>query len=164
MCNRIKKFGIKKKVCFSVIIILALFLVFAFTFPLEKYQDCKLNGNNGIARVPKAVDYKRGRLKELPKYNGNPRKMFQVDLRSYDLSELDVKNNLKDLTYASFDSKTKWPSTLPKGFDTNTIMEYGKNPGLNLRKLHEKGITGKGVSMAIIDGTLLTGHEEYKDN
>ncbi|WMJ81826.1 S8/S53 family peptidase [Clostridium sp. MB40-C1] len=163
MWNRIKKFSVKKKVCFSIIIILALFLVFACTFPLAKYKDCKVNGNSGIARVPKAVDYKRGELKELPKYDGNPRKMFQVDLRGYDLSELDIKNNLKDLMYASFDSKTKWPSTLPKGFDTNTIMEYGKNPGLNLRKLHKKGITGKGVSIAIIDGTLLTGHEEYKD-
>ncbi|WP_242850626.1 S8/S53 family peptidase [Clostridium lundense] len=163
MWNRIKKFSVKKKVCFSIITILVLFIVFAFTFPINKYQDCKVNGNSGIARVPKAVDYKRGKLKELPKYDGNPRKLWQMDLRSYDLSELDIKNNLKDLMYADFDSKTKWPSSLPKGFDINTIMEYGKNPGLNLRKLHKKGITGKGVSMAIIDGTLLTDHEEYKD-
>ncbi|WP_315121694.1 S8/S53 family peptidase [uncultured Clostridium sp.] len=163
MWNRIKKFSAKKKVCVSIIIILALFVVFAFTFPIGKYQDCKVNGNSGIARVPKAIDYKRGKLKELPKYEENSNKMWQVDLRSYDLSELDIKNNLKDLIYADFDSKTKWPSTLPNGFDKNTIMEYGKNPGLNLRKLHEKGITGKGVSMAIIDQTLLIDHEEYKD-
>ncbi|WP_242850625.1 S8/S53 family peptidase [Clostridium lundense] len=163
MWNHIKKFSVKKKVCFSIIIILVLFVVFAFTFPINKYHDCKVNGNSGIAHVPKAIDYRKGKLKELPKYDGNPQKLWQMDLRSYDLSELDIKNNLKDLMYADFDSKTKWPSSLPKGFDTNTIMEYGKNPGLNLRKLHEKGITGKGVSMAIIDQTLLTDHEEYKD-
>ncbi|OFI07538.1 subtilase family protein [Clostridium acetireducens DSM 10703] len=163
MWNCIKKFSIKKKVCFSLIIILVLFVVFAFTFPIGKYEDCKVNGNSGIAKAPKAVDYKRGKLKELPKYDGNSEKDWQVDLRSFDLSELDIKNNFKDLMYADFDSKTKWPSSLPKKFDKNAIMEYGKNPGLNLRKLHEKGITGKGVSMAIIDQTLLTNHKEYKD-
>ncbi|KAJ48930.1 hypothetical protein BD780_000369 [Clostridium tetanomorphum] len=163
MWNHIKKFSVKKKVCFSIIIILVLFVVFAFTFPIGKYNDCKVNGNSGIARVPNPVDYKRGKLKELPTYEENSNKMWQVDLRSCDLYELDIKNNLKDLMHADFDSKTKWPSDLPKGFDKNAIMEYGKNPGLNLRKLHEKGITGKGVSMAIIDQTLLTDHEEYKD-
>ncbi|WP_291578918.1 S8 family serine peptidase [Clostridium sp. UBA6640] len=153
----------KKKIFFTLVIILGGFLIFAFNFPLFKYGDSNVDGNSGIARVPTAVEYKRGKLKELPKYDENSKKPWQVDLRSYDLSELNVKNNLKDLMHADFDSKTKWPSDIPKEFDIQTIMEYGKNPGLNLRKLHEKGITGKGVSMAIIDGTLLVDHEEYKD-
>jgi hypothetical protein len=159
----------KKKIFFAFVIILGGFLIFAFNFPqqqeesLVKYVDYKVNGNNGIARVPNAADYRRGKLEELPKYDENSEEMWQVDLRGYDLSELNVKNNLKDLMHADFDSKTKWPSDIPKEFDRQTIMEYGKNPGLNLRKLHEKGITGKGVSMAIIDSTLLVDHEEYKD-
>jgi hypothetical protein len=163
MLNSIKKFSLKKKILFILITILGVFLIFAFNFPLGKYVNSKVNGNSGIARVPNAVDYKKGKLKELPKYDENSKKQWQVDLRSYDLSELNVKNNLKDLMHADFDSKTKWPSDIPKEFDRQAIMEYGKNPGLNLRKLHEKGITGKGVSMAIIDQTLLTDHEEYKD-
>ncbi|WP_461612059.1 S8 family serine peptidase [Clostridium sp. Marseille-QA1073] len=163
MLNNIKKFSLKKKVFFILVIILGGLLIFAFNFPLGKYVNSKVNGNSGIARVPNAVDYKRGKLKELPKYDENSEELWQVDLRSYDLSELNIKNNLKDLMYADFDSKTKWPSDIPKEFDRQTIMEYGKNPGLNLRKLHEKGITGKGVSMAIIDQTLLVNHEEYKD-
>ncbi|WP_333861585.1 S8 family serine peptidase [Clostridium sp.] len=163
MLNNIKKFSLKKKIFFIFITVLGLFLIFAFNFPLGKYADSKVNGNSGIARVPNVMDYKRGKLKELPKYDENSKKQWQVDLRSYDLSELNVKNNLKSLMYADFDSKTKWPSDIPKEFDRQAIMEYGKNPGLNLRKLHEKGITGKGVSMAIIDQTLLTDHEEYKD-
>jgi hypothetical protein len=42
-------------------------------------------------------------------------------------------------------------------------MELGKNPGLNLRELHKKGITGKGIGIAIIDQGLLVDHVEYKD-
>lgn len=42
-------------------------------------------------------------------------------------------------------------------------METGKNPGLNIRKLHQIGITGKGVGLAIIDQRLLVDHCEYKN-
>jgi subtilisin family serine protease len=43
-------------------------------------------------------------------------------------------------------------------------MAAGKNPGLGVNALHEQGINGKGVSIAIIDQTLFTGHPEYQDN
>jgi len=87
-----------------------------------------------------------------------------VDLTSYDLSDLDLSEYYDNLLYASFDSKTIWPDKLPKNFDPNRIAELGKNPGLKVRQLHEKGITGKGVGIAIIDGALLTEHVEYKDS
>lgn len=163
MLDSIKKLSLKKKILFSIIIILGGFLIFAFNFSVAQYVDYRVNGNSGLARVPNAIDYKRGKLKKIPRYEENSEKNWQVDLRSYDLSEINIKDNLKDLMYADFDSKTKWPSDMPQGFDIQAIMEKGKNPGLNLRKLHKKGITGKGVSMAIIDQTLLTDHEEYKD-
>jgi len=41
------------------------------------------------------------------------------------------------------------------------IMENGKNPGLGIRGLHDKGITGKGVNVAIIDQNLLLDHPEF---
>lgn len=41
------------------------------------------------------------------------------------------------------------------------IMENGKNPGLGIRKLHKKGITGKGINVAIIDQNLLLHHPEF---
>ena len=41
------------------------------------------------------------------------------------------------------------------------VMENGKNPGLGIRKLHDKGITGKGVNVAIIDQNLLLDHPEF---
>ena len=41
------------------------------------------------------------------------------------------------------------------------IMEAGKNPGLGVRALHEQGITGEGVRVAIIDQNLLLDHPEF---
>ena len=44
----------------------------------------------------------------------------------------------------------------------NEIMEEGKNPGLGVRGLHKKGITGEGVNVAIIDQPIELNHPEYK--
>ncbi|MFB0553376.1 MAG: M56 family metallopeptidase, partial [Phycisphaerae bacterium] len=41
--------------------------------------------------------------------------------------------------------------------------EQGKNPGLGIRRLHEKGITGRGVRIAILDQKLLVDHQEYAE-
>lgn len=44
------------------------------------------------------------------------------------------------------------------------IMEAGKNPGLGVRSLHERGITGKGVNVAIIDQNMVLDHPEFAEN
>ena len=119
-----------------------------------------------IVRKPNEVDYSfihPGKMTELPSYNPNSGQMWQVDLRSSDLTNLDLSEKLDDLLYADFDSKTKWPNKLPYGFEPQMIMELGKNPGLGLRELHKKGITGKGIGLAIIDQGLLVDHVEYKE-
>jgi hypothetical protein len=72
-------------------------------------------------------------------------------------------DRIDDLFYADFDSKTRWPRKLPAGFDPMHVMELGKNPGLGIRGLHQQGITGKGIGIAIIDQGLLVDHIEYKD-
>ena len=41
------------------------------------------------------------------------------------------------------------------------LMEAGKNPGLGVRSLHQQGITGEGVRVAIIDQNLLLNHPEF---
>ena len=42
------------------------------------------------------------------------------------------------------------------------VLEKGKNPGLGVRSLHAKGITGKGITVAIIDQNLASlNHPEY---
>lgn len=84
--------------------------------------------------------------------------LWNVDLRNLDLSgEGDYLNG------EDFDSLTQWPGPekLPAGFDPKKLLEEGKNPGLGIRALHEKGIDGKGVGIAIMDQPLLLGHEEY---
>ena len=80
-----------------------------------------------------------------------------------DLRAMDLRG--ADLFKTTFDSFTSWPSRemLPEGFDPERVLEWGKCPGLGVRELHERGVTGKGVHVAIIDQPLLMDHEEYKD-
>ncbi len=114
-----------------------------------------------LCREPPATDFTQmfGALDHLPDaWEDGTR-----DLRSTDLRSADLSGELDALLLSDFDSKTQWPDSLPDGFDPDAIMEQGKNPGLGVRALHEKGITGKGVGIAIIDQTLLTGHTEYAD-
>lgn len=85
-----------------------------------------------------------------------------IDLRGIDLSDANLNDKIDDLKNFRFDSKTKWPNNLPDGFNPKLLMELGKDPGLNIKSLHEKGITGKGIGIAIIDQSLLVNHEEYK--
>jgi hypothetical protein len=42
-------------------------------------------------------------------------------------------------------------------------MDLGLNPGLGVRQLHRRGITGKGIGIGIIDQPLLVNHVEYRD-
>jgi hypothetical protein len=104
-------------------------------------------------------------MKSLPKYDPDSTNPFQVDLRSYDLSKLDLSNSIDDLLYATFNDRTIWPALnqIPPKFDWQKIMELGKNPGLGVRSLHKKGITGRGVAVAILDQPLLVDHQEYAD-
>jgi len=41
------------------------------------------------------------------------------------------------------------------------IMEKGKDPGLRVSQLHQQGITGDSVTLAIIDQPMLLDHPEY---
>ena len=117
----------------------------------------------GIHVYPPPADYGRGKLKAVPSYDPSLTDVWQVDLRSYDLQALDVSGRLDDLLQADFDTRTQWPASLPSPFDPAKIMELGVNPGLGVRSLHEQGITGRGVGVAIIDQALLVNHVEYAD-
>lgn len=93
----------------------------------------------------------------------NKNDIWGYDVRSFDISKEDL-SIVEDYNDLSFNSDTVWPDKLPKGFDPEQILEFNKNPGLGIRALHEKGITGAGVGIAIIDQALLLDHEQYKDN
>lgn len=103
--------------------------------------------------------------------SGQPGKVTapnELDVRSCNLADWDFRAysawELADVL--TFDSQTVFPKTanLPRGFDPDRILLHGTNPGLSIRRLHKKGINGRGVAVAIIDQNLLTTHEEYKDH
>jgi hypothetical protein len=116
-----------------------------------------------IERKPEPWNWDAGKLIYVPTYDPNSVGGGEMDFRANDLSELDLSNSLDDLLYASFDDRTIWPAEekMPPDYDWKKIMELGKNPGLGIRQLHQAGITGRGVGIAIIDQTLLVEHLEY---
>ena len=91
--------------------------------------------------------------------------IWQMDYRTQNLSQLDLHYSLNDLLLAFFDDRTVWPpaNKMPFSFDPQRIMKLGRNPGLGVRSLHERGITGEGIGVAIIDMPLLVDHQEYVD-
>ncbi len=93
-------------------------------------------------------------LKKLNRFTG-----FQ----NVSLKKIDLRKEAALIATLSFDSHTEWPGAdcLPAGFNPRRLLEDGKNPGLGVRSLHEQGITGRGVGIAVIDQPLLTDHEEY---
>lgn len=117
----------------------------------------------GLVRRPPAVSFDKEPLLKLPVYKPESPNPFQVDLRSADVAKVELENQLSNLVHADFDTKTCWPARLPEGFEPNRILDLGKNPGLGVRDLHRRGITGKNIGLAIIDQTLLVEHVEYKE-
>ncbi|MFB0516133.1 MAG: S8/S53 family peptidase, partial [Candidatus Neomarinimicrobiota bacterium] len=82
-----------------------------------------------------------------------------------DLSRLDLSQKGDLLERMPFDSRTVWPEPglLPWGFEPGRRLEEGKNPGLGVRSLHQEGINGSGVGIAIMDMSLRRDHVEYAD-
>jgi len=128
-----------------------------------EYRTTLTKEGRGIARHPSQADFGRGLLAAIPTFQPGRREPFQVDLRGYDLRTLDLSGRLGDLLMASFDDRTRWPDKTSAGFDWHEIMKLGRNPGLGVRQLHARGVTGKGIGVAIIDQGLLVDHVEYRD-
>lgn len=84
-------------------------------------------------------------------------------LANVSLIKLDLRDHIEFLNSMTYDSLTEWPSAekLPVGFRPDEFLTNAMDPGLGIRALHEKGIDGTGVGIAIIDQPLLLGHEEY---
>ena len=114
-----------------------------------------------ICRRPAPSDYRSKPVTALPSYDPASGKLWQVDLRGLDIGALDLSGRTTDLVFADFDTRTKFPAKLPEGFDPARYLELGRDPGLGVRALHAKGITGKGIGIGIIDQPLLVTHTEY---
>jgi hypothetical protein len=132
--------------------------------PKAAYETRRSPGQElAIVRQPPPARFHFGALRELPRYRPDATSPFQVDLRSRDVSSLDLSGRTSDLLRADFDDRTRWPEGLPAGFEVPKLKELGRNPGLGVRELHRRGITGKGVGIGIIDQPLLVDHVEYRD-
>ncbi|MEA5077442.1 MAG: hypothetical protein VB013_02615, partial [Anaerolineaceae bacterium] len=83
-----------------------------------------------------------------------------MDIRGYDLENYQKPIDRSLIETFWYDGATNWPSSVVSL--ANQVLEEGKNPGLGVRDLHAQGITGKGVSVAIIDQPLGLNHPEYK--
>ena len=85
------------------------------------------------------------------------------DVRNRNLSGLDLSKGKKLIRTLQFNQKTIWPAPekMPASIDPNQLMTDGMNPGLGIRELHRKGITGKGVNVAIIDQAMYLDHPEF---
>ncbi len=118
-------------------------------------------GTLEIVRRPPPTRIDRGRLTRMAAYDRDSGANWQIDLRGADLTRLNLGGRLSDLLHADFDSNTRWPAKLPVGFNPNQVLRMGQDPGLGVRALHVRGITGKNVGIGIIDQTLLVDHGEY---
>lgn len=93
--------------------------------------------------------------------------MIDISLKPYDdiRAIFDKEKIFNENEYSPDDiiTFTFNEGTVLKGNENlqDEIMNNGKNPGLDIRKLHEEGITGKGINVAIIDQNLLLHHPEF---
>lgn len=99
----------------------------------------------------------------IPPYTDSSPVTYETDLRSANLCGTDLRDHLQTLLHSQFDDRTVWPPAelLPEGFLPADLIDKARNPGLGVRALHEQGITGKGVSIAIVDSTPRLDHAEY---
>lgn len=87
-----------------------------------------------------------------------------LDIRWYDCNFLDeeAEKVLLETPYnVDFNEDTVFSDTLKEAINPEVLLENGKNPGLGIKALHEQGIDGSGVGIAIIDQGLYTKHPEY---
>lgn len=140
----------------------------ASAFAALTFRTCLTKDGKGIAEKPPPMDMqaelgRTGAMTALPELVPGPPQPWTMVLCSADLTKLDLRSKLAELQAADFDTKTKWPKAMPAGFDPAAILALGKNPGLGVRALHAKGLTGKGIGIGIIDQGLLVDHVEYAD-
>lgn len=148
-----------------------------FAIPREHFKDIseitmKFSDNEDQERdvnfvflniYEKEVKDLLGIIKNPAKYF--PRKKIFYPVKEYrDVRWADMTKNPNPL---SFD----FISTLWFNLDTKfgkftdisqTVLEKGKNSGLGVKSIHKRGITGKGVNVAIIDQFLCANHPEFK--
>ena len=86
-------------------------------------------------------------------------KLCGKDISKWDLSKLSIQYFKK----LSFSSKTQFSDEKEKKFKPYDILEKAKSVGKETEELHQKGITGKGIEIAVIDTNINRNLEILKD-
>jgi len=81
--------------------------------------------------------------------------------QSHDLSALNRTLGESVIKTLWFTQNARWWSSQDKQ-TAQEILNLGMNPGLGIRELHAEGITGKGVTVAIIDQNMVLDHPEFE--
>ena len=154
----------KHKKAWYTTLIIAIFISLGIVFSLSYTNTKSLFKINSDASM---LD-KEKPMVVIPNFSDNEQniRFNWFDVFSTDISNIDLREASDKIKYMSFDDKTIFPSNdkMPSNFNPQAILESGKNPGLGIKNLHTKGITGKGVTVAIIDNALNIDHQEIKDN
>ncbi|MBP7175128.1 MAG: peptidase [Thermoclostridium sp.] len=142
----------RKKVLFPVLIVLSVLIIAVIIFCLLIRN---LNGSSD--KMPTGRNEAETYLLSLDTFNG----AAGLDLSTRDFSDV----SLEVLAQVLYDSKTLWPdaSKLPKGFSPEVWLTTAKAHGAGLDNLHQAGITGKGISIAIFDKPINENHKEFSD-
>jgi subtilisin family serine protease len=82
------------------------------------------------------------------------------DVRGYNLSTVNRSLGESLIKTLWFDQSTTWSKE--DAPIAENILKLGMDPGLGIRDLHAEGITGKGVTVAIIDQNLILNHPEFE--
>lgn len=114
-----------------------------------------------IEQYPDAIVSERIKLDSFPAYDEYSSESLEIDLRNCDLTLIKLFEKYDALLRADFDTRTIWPYSLPEGINPKEILETGKNPGPGIKQLHEEGVTGKGIGIAVIASPPLVEHSEY---
>jgi hypothetical protein len=80
------------------------------------------------------------------------------------VSQLDLSQSADVLPTLTFNLDTVWPdaSRMPAGFSPIEVLIAAMDPYLGVREIHREGITGKGVSVAIIDQPMFLDHPQFE--
>lgn len=81
------------------------------------------------------------------------------DVRWGDLTKIPAPLAFNTIATLAFNLDTEFGKSMDI---SKAVLEKGKNPGLGIKSIHKRGITGKGVCVAIIDQNLCLEHPEFK--
>ncbi|MFC1651042.1 S8 family serine peptidase [Candidatus Latescibacterota bacterium] len=70
---------------------------------------------------------------------------------------------LNDLVFLEYDNRMHWDNVknIPPDFTPKEWLETAKDPGLNVKELHARGIKGRGISLAVIDKPIYPVHVDF---